>query len=404
MSLGKQNRPPVFPRSVRRLLAELVARPSVHPEADAGGTLPGEATLADWLATGLRRLGADVSLRPLAPGRPSVVAVFAPHARPQSTVLLMPHLDTVGVTGMTVPPFQLTRASGDRWHGRGACDTKGPLAALLTALAAPATLIAIARGTTRWILAATAGEEQGSLGARSLLADGLRADFAVALEPTDLQVVHAAKGLLRVWLDIPGRTAHASRPERGVNAIYRSLPLMTAIRDELAPWLAARVHPVLGRGSANLGIVRGGEELNIVPGHCRLGVDLRLHPGVPIAVALARLRALMRRHTRGATLTIHQSGQPFVTSRREPWAVQVRAVGRGWRAADWFCDANVAAEFGIPAVAFGPGSIRQAHTRDEFILGSELEAGVNAFRRLLTSAPGHGVDASPPLPSCPPKR
>ncbi len=370
----------------RRLLAEMVAIPSVHPEADVGGSVPGEAALAAWLADRLRRLGAAVRLHPLAPGRPSVVAVLEPAARATATVILMPHLDTVGVGGMSVPPFRLTRGACGRLHGRGACDTKGPAAALLAALASPAGARAILRGRTRWIVAATAGEEQGSLGAEVLFAGGLQADFVVALEPTGLRVVRAAKGLLRLWLDVPGKSAHGAHPERGLNAVYRALPLVEAIRDRLAPWLAAHRHPLLGRGTVNLGVLRGGAELNLVPDLCRVGLDIRLPPGLPAAEVVARVRALIAGHSPSAALTVHRSAPSFVTPVQDPWARRLRRVGRGWDAVPWFCDANFASAHGIPAVAFGPGDIRQAHTRDEFILASDLAAGEAAFRRFLCPA------------------
>jgi len=364
----------------------MVAIPSVHPEADAGGSAPGEAAMAAWLAEQLRRLGAAVRLSLLAAGRPSVVAVFEPAGRPAAAVILMPHLDTVGVGGMSVPPFALTPGRGGRLHGRGACDTKGPTAALLAALASPAGARAIRRGRTRWILAASAGEEQGSLGAEALFAGGLRADFAVALEPTRLRVVRAAKGLLRLWVEVPGKSAHGAHPDRGINAVYRALPLVEAIRDDLAPWLAAHRDPLLGRGSVNLGVLRGGAELNLVPDRCRLGLDIRLPPHLPAAAVIARVRVLLAACCPTAALTVHRSAPPFVTPVRNPWAQRLRRVGRGWDSVDWFCDANLASAHGIPAVAFGPGDIRQAHTRDEYILASELEAGAAAFRSFLCDA------------------
>ena len=371
---------------VRRLLAEMVALPSVHPEAAAGRSVPGEAAVAAWMTDRLQRLGAAVRLHPLAAGRPSVVAVLEPAARATATVILMPHLDTVGVDGMSVPPFQLTRGVDGRLHGRGACDTKGPTAALLAALASAAGARAIVRGRTRWIVAASAGEEQGSLGAEALFAGGLRGDFVVALEPTRLRVVRAAKGLLRVWIEVPGRAAHGAHPERGLNAVYRALPLAESVRDRLAPWLAAHRHPLLGPGSVNLGVFCGGAEFNLVPDRCRLGLDIRLPPQLPAAKVVSRLRALIAEHCPSAKLTVHRSAPSFVTSIRHPWAKRLRCVGRGWDAVDWFCDANIASAHGIPAVAFGPGDIRQAHTRDEFILGSELEAGEAAFRSFLSGA------------------
>ncbi len=367
--------------SVQKILSDLVSIPSVHPEADAGGTPPGEAAMAQHVATLLRKFGADVRLQTLAPGRTSVVGVFETSRRAESTVALVPHLDTVGVDGMTVPPFRLTR-QGSQLHGRGACDTKGPMAALLAAVGNWARSRRRSESSVRWIVAATAGEEQGSLGAEALMASGFSADFAVALEPTQLRVVSAAKGLLRVWIDVPGRAAHGATPQRGKNAMFAALPLIAALRDEVAPALAARVHPVLGRASLNLGIVSAGSGLNVVPANCRLGLDLRLHPDCGYDDAMQLVRAAVAAHAPKARITLHRQGPSFVTDRGLPWARHLRRVGRGWATADWFCDGNVFSTR-IPSVAFGPGRIEQAHTRDEFIEEGELEAGVVAFRRLL---------------------
>lgn len=369
----------------RKILRELVAVPSVHPEADPGGSVPGEAAMADCMTALLRGLGADVERQSLAPGRPTVVGVFEPRRRARATVAFAPHLDTVGVRGMTVPPFALTARAG-RLHGRGACDTKGPTAALLAAFGRWTRSVEAREGDIRWIVAATAGEEQGSLGAQALVRKGFRADFAVALEPTDLRVVHAAKGILRLWIEVPGKAAHGARPERGVNAVYRALPLLQALRDELAPALAARRHPVLGGCSLNLGVVQGGGELNLVPALCRLGLDIRWHPGFPAAEIGGLVRAAVRRHAPRARILPHREGSSFVTGRDEPWARRLRRAGRGWAAADWFCDANIFAGAGTPAVAFGPGSIRQAHTKDEYILVRELEAGAAAFGKFMADA------------------
>jgi acetylornithine deacetylase/succinyl-diaminopimelate desuccinylase-like protein len=374
----------------QKILRELVAFPSVHPEADPGGTVPGEAAVAGWVANFLRGIGADVSTQEdIAPGRPTVIGVFEPARRARATIVFAPHLDTVGVRGMTVPPFKLTARAG-RLHARGACDTKGPMAAMLAAVARWAKSPARRASDIRWIVATTAGEEQGSLGAWALVRNGFRADFAVALEPTDLRVVYAAKGVLRVWIEVPGRAAHGSKPERGDNAVYRALPLMQALKDEVGPALKAQRDPVLGGCSLNLGIAQGGGELNLVPAQCRLGLDIRVHPSFSMKQVVPLLRAAIARHAPRARMSIHREGPPFITARTQPWAKELRACARGWATADWFCDANVFASHGTPAVAFGPGSIAQAHTRDEFILARELEAGTAAFGAFMTRAEREG--------------
>jgi acetylornithine deacetylase/succinyl-diaminopimelate desuccinylase-like protein len=360
----------------------MVAVPSVNPDGDAGGSEPGEAQMGSWMARHLRKLGADVELRWLAPGRPNVIGVFEPARPAMATVCFAPHLDTVGVAGMTVAPFTLTRRAS-RLHGRGACDTKGPTAALLWALRQWTRSSAARRSAVRWIVAATAGEEEGSAGAQALVRSGFHADFAIALEPTRLRVVHAAKGILRLWIETHGRAHHGAQPHRGDNAIYRMLPLAIALRDTLAPELAARRHPVLGAASLNLGVLQGGRDINIVPDRCRVGLDIRLHPGLGTDEVLGRIRALCREHAPRARVEVYRAGPSFVTERSHPWARALRCVGCGWAKADWFCDANIFAGAGISAVAFGPGDIAQAHTKDEFIREAELAAGAEAFGRLL---------------------
>lgn len=386
-----------FPATLTRLLADLVACPSVTLEADPQG--PGEAAMAEVMENLLRALGADVQRTLLAPGRPNVIAVWEPARPARATILFAPHLDTVGIAGMSVPPFRLT-ARGGRLHGRGTCDTKGPTAALLWALRQWTRRPANARGSVRWVFAATAAEEEGSRGAASLVQQGMlrpsgaakrgkgfAPDFAVALEPTDLRVVHAAKGVLRLWIDTRGRAAHGARPELGQNAIAQMLPVADALLRDVAPALAAKRHPELGPATLNLSLISGGTGINVVPDHCRIGVDIRVHPGCPASFVLERVKAVCASQSPAAMLTVHNNLPSFETSRRHAWAARLRRTSaRGWAAAPWFCDANILGAAGIPSVAFGPGSIAQAHTRNEYITQRELEAGAAAFLRFLQAA------------------
>lgn len=370
---------------VQTVLRDLVSLPSVSPEGDSAGTLTGEKAVADYASALLRKLGADVSVKDVEPGRPNVLAVFEPAGPATATVALVPHLDTVGVAGMTVPPFTLTRRHG-RLYGRGSCDTKGPFAALLSALGAWVHSPDRRRSRTRWVVAATMGEETGGIGAKALIADGFLPDFAIALEPTGLKVVHANKGVLRVWLETTGRAAHGSTPEAGRNAIYPLLPFAAAVERSLPRKLARRPHPLLGPATVNLGVIAGGQELNIVPDRCRVGLDIRTHPQCDNAHVLNLLDTLRRKLAPQASLQLFRDGPSYVTPRTHPWARRLRRCGSGWAVANWFCDANYFAAAGVPAVAFGPGSIAQAHTRDEFITERALADGVQAFRKLLALA------------------
>jgi acetylornithine deacetylase/succinyl-diaminopimelate desuccinylase-like protein len=340
--------------------------------------------MAEWVAAFFTKLGADVEKRDISPGRPNVLAVFEARAtKAARTVIFAPHLDTVGVTGMTVPAFQLT-SRGGRLYGRGACDTKGPTAALFSALHYWSKSKQRLRSGVRWMVAATAGEEQGSLGAEFLCKRRLSADFAIVLEPTGLRVVYAAKGVLRARVAASGRAAHASAPHRGLNAIYRLMPLMEEIRGPLAGQLAARVHPVLGAATVNLASVHGGKELNVVPASCAIGLDFRTHPGCTGDDVIAMLDAAVSTRCPGARIEILRNRASFVADRKNGWAARVRRSSKGWATADWFCDANIFNQFGIPAIAFGPGSIEQAHTKNEYIEERSLAEGARAFWRILS--------------------
>ncbi|MBX3738781.1 MAG: M20/M25/M40 family metallo-hydrolase [Candidatus Didemnitutus sp.] len=375
-----------MPVSLPALLAELVALPSVSPEGDSDGTAPGEAALAAHLANLLRELGAQVRLTEVQPGRPNLVARFPSRDRRAPVVALVPHLDTVGVAGMTVPSFRATVSRG-RLHGRGACDTKGPMAAALWGLAAWLRTPAARSSHVTWVFAATMGEEELSTGASALCRAGFRADFAIALEPTDLKIVHAAKGVLRVWVDAAGRAAHGATPHRGRNAAYRLLPFLDACAHRLAPQFARRAHPLLGGASLNVGVVRAGGELNIVPDAATAGLDVRTHPAFDNTSALRALRGAAR----GLRLRVHRQGPAFALERSHPWLRRLAPHANGFLRVPWFSDANVFNAHGIPAVAFGPGSIAQAHTKDEFITLAALERGGRAFQQLIAD-----LSARPP--------
>jgi len=373
------------PKLTRRILSELVSLPSVHPDAHSGGTRPGEALVGAWVASHLAKLGADVETRELSPGRPNIIAVFDTVGKPKRTVMFAPHLDTVGVLGMTIPPFRLT-AKGGRLFGRGACDTKGPTAALFSALEHWSRSKERSRTNVRWMVAATAGEEQGSLGAEFLCKKGLKADFAIALEPTNLRVVTAAKGILRVKITLTGRAAHGSAPQRGINAVYGMMPLISEIRGNFSRSLASAQHPVLGRATVNLGSIVGGGELNVVPARCTIGLDIRTHPACTGAAILRLLRTAVSDFASTASIEVICNRPAFVTNREGEWTRRVRRAAAGWATADWFCDANVFNSHGIPSVAFGPGSIDQAHTKDEFMTERELDLGAESFLKILLSS------------------
>ena len=362
------------------LLQAFVRVGSVNPTGDPGTTETGEARLAESVAGCLEALGARVEVRDVLPGRPNVLGRF-PSDRPgKPKLLLCPHLDTVSVRGMTVEPFAAERRDG-KVYGRGACDTKGTMAAMLWALADLGPDVA-RLGHEVWF-AGLMGEEAGNEGAAALAAEFADADFALVGEPTECQIVHTTKGVTWLRLTTRGRAAHSASPHLGENAIYRMADAVRAVRDDLLPALAAEPDPVLGAATASVGMIRGGSKINIVPEACSVELDLRTVPAQNREGFVAEVTALLRRGCPDLGVEFIRGHRPLYTRPDHPCIRALEAAGGRCVGAPWFCDGSVLAEAGIPSVAAGPGSIAQAHTADEWLREDDLRAGVAFYGDFL---------------------
>src|SRR5438132_5025834 len=238
-----------------RLLRDLVARPSVNPIGrDLHGPGIYEHQVTAYLEEFFRGLGVPFERQALSPQLDSIVArCDAPGAR--RTLLLEVHQDTVPIDGMTIDPFGAKIENG-RLYGRGACDIKGGMAAMLAAFAR--LVREKPRGSMNVILACTVDEEFTFLGVQRLVRDGVRADFAVVAEPTQMHIVNAHKGAVRWHMTTTRRSCHSSNPDLGINAIYRIgqiLPLIARYADKLK---ASRIDPLLGPATLSVGRIEGG--------------------------------------------------------------------------------------------------------------------------------------------------
>lgn len=367
------------PQTAVELLQALIRIPSVNPEGDPGTAHTGELAIAEWLAGWMRCEfpKARVELREVLPGRPNLVVRFSDSGGTKPRLLFAPHTDTVSVGGMIIDPFSGDVRDGRVW-GRGASDTKGTMAAMLWALRDLRGRLP-ELGQEIWF-AGLCSEEAGQYGARALAA-GERFDFVIAGEPTGLDAVVALKGSLWLTLTTRGRAVHAAEPQRGDNAIYKMADILRFIRDELAVELAKRDHPMLGRTTVSVGTVKGGSKINIVPDVCLAEVDIRYLPGDETILERVskRLRSICE------DLAIEEtSSRPMITDQSHPVIGLLEKCGSRCVGAPWFSDAGVFAEAGMPAIALGPGSIAQAHTRDEWIAVEDLERGVGFLRGFLS--------------------
>jgi acetylornithine deacetylase/succinyl-diaminopimelate desuccinylase family protein len=371
-----------------KLLRELIALPSVNPAfSPASDPRAGEQRVADFLAAIAARAGLDVEFQEVFPGRSNLLARLAPTGRPRQRILLAPHMDTVG--GESLEIFQPHEKNG-RLHGRGACDTKGSIAAMFAALCE------LARSPqrpqeTEIVFAGLVDEENGQGGSRALVAKGFKADLAIVGEPTRLQVVTAHKGDLWLQLETRGKAAHGSRPELGKNAVHEMARIVDLFEKSYAARLRKRRHPLLGHPTISVGTIAGGSQPNIVPDRCRISIDRRTIPGETETGVRREIKSLLNQHGLSATLlNIRNAPCPALETNLKLSLVKQFLTNAGQTkpvGVHYFCDAAVLGSGGIPSVVFGPGDIAQAHTTDEWVALRQLEEGTRMLLRFLQSLP-----------------
>ena len=370
-----------------KLLAELIALPSVNPAfLPSRHPYAGEKDVADFLASVAARAGLEVEYQKVLPGRSNFIARLLPSQPARQTILLAPHLDTVVADSTQFIP---QRKNG-RLYGRGACDTKGSVAAMLIALFELAAAKSRPR-ETEFVFAGLVDEENAQVGSRALAASGFKADLAIVGEPTQLQVITAHKGSLWLELTTRGRAAHGASPHLGKNAVHEMARVVDLLETVYAAQLRKHRHPLLGTATVNVGRISGGTQPNIVPDHCVISIDRRMLPGETETSVRRELMTLLRAKGLSATIATAKLAPavPLETNTELPLVRQFldSAGQKKTLGVDYFCDAAVLAAGGIPSVVFGPGNIAQAHTSNEWISLAELERGKNLLLRFLRTMP-----------------
>lgn len=364
-----------------RLLRRLVRIPSVSPDDDPGTTRTGEAKLAVFLKGWLERIGGQVRLHEIEPGRPNLLSRFPiPSSRRKARVLFLPHLDTVSVAGMSVPPFAAD-IRRNRIYGRGATDTKGPMAAMLMALKNH--LRDHPQSRIEWHFGASMGEESGCRGARILAQKKHDYDLVIVAEPTDCKIVHAHKGCLWLSLSVRGKAGHISTTSHADNAIHSLAPLLHHLNGGLDSWLESFRHPELGTPTCQATVIRAGTKANICPAKATVTIDLRTVPGMTSKVVRQHLSSLPGFDSGKMKLSVLTEAPPLWTDPDLPLLRRIEPATVGLTTAPWFCDASCFGAVGTPAIALGPGSIHQAHTKDEFISLPALEKGYRCYRNIM---------------------
>ncbi len=364
---------------------DLIAIPSVN--AMGGACSPpeiySEREMARYVERFVSGLGIATEIIAARDEHPNVMARM--DGETDETIVLEAHMDTVSHLNMTVDPFDPKMENG-RLYGRGACDTKASLATYLYAMEW------LARHKVKpgrnLILLAVHSEEYNFGGIRECVEKGLKADLAVVGEPTSLNIIHAHKGVCRFTLETTGKNAHGALPWLGENAILEMADVLQALKSHEKS-LRRLVHPDLGCATINAGTIDGGLAVNIVPDRCRLRIDRRLLPGETAASVMAGLKKELPRNRRLTVSGPELFAPAMHTPREAPvCALLQRACRRAGvdarlETAHFATDASVLCAAGIPSVVFGPGSIEQAHTPDEYIETEQIEQAAMIILNLL---------------------
>jgi succinyl-diaminopimelate desuccinylase len=371
-----------------KTLSDLIRINSINPAYPAGRA---EAEIQHYVVNFFHRHGISAQQQLVMPNRPNVIA-SVPGRDPSRRIVFEAHCDTAGIEGMTIPPFEPELKDG-RMYGRGSCDTKAGLAALMCAL------IDLKRSCETpacevWVVASV--DEEHSYRGVLKLCENLRAAAAVVSEPTQLRMAVASKGCLRWSIVVQGKAAHSSKPYLGLNSITHMCRILNIFERD-SERLCAKQHPLLGSPTVNVGTIQGGTQVNIVPETCSVEIDRRLIPGeTPDEVFFYYKTVLEDLQSRYPEWNV-TIGPPSL----EDWPLETPAdsaivlrtsavLGDAGLVPEpvgvpFGSDASKFSRAGIPSIVLGPGSIDQAHTVDEYIELEQVEQAFVVYRELMKS-------------------
>lgn len=378
------------------LTRDLVRIPSVNPPGE-------EQEVAGFYAERMRKLGLEVTVFDVKPGRPNVVGVYRGGDGP--TIMFNGHLDVVppgDIKSWSRDPFGGQIENG-RIYGRGSTDMKGGLAAMLTMVEAIKESGIGIKGNI--MLTGVMDEESGGEGTQVLIRKGYKADMCVVAEPTELKVLIAHKGNL--WLEVTtfGKAVHSStvrskNPRVGLNAIYKMNKITSAMEKYLLE-LEKRPHPLVGNPTVSVGTISGGTKTNVVPDKCTITLDRRLLPGETHEQAREEIDQILDK-LRQEDPELKIEIRPILTRPATQVSPDERIVKIGREAVAAVTGNDPGAtgfpagtdlaylinDAKIPGIVLGPGSLSLAHNVNEYIEIDEIVKATKIFAHITLKALG----------------
>jgi len=365
---------------VAQLCHDLVRYKTINPPGD-------ELALVNFVLEYLRLLGFEGELVPHAENRASGIARLRGSGE-LPALMFNGHADVVPVGNQPwrFDPFSGEIAEGKVW-GRGSCDMKGGIAAMLVAARSVALTQQKLLGDL--VFSITAGEEVNMLGARVLA--GLPSlgplQAIIISEPTTNCIALAERGVLWPEISTHGKTAHGSTPELGINAISMMLLLLKEIEEMEIPFTP---HPLLGNMTRSLNIIQGGVQTNVVPDSCSVMYDFRTVPGQDHPAIIAQIEAVIQQLEQRvkdfkATVKLIHDLPPAETAPDHPAVLKFQAAASEalgkpveTQVMKFATEASIfVPALNVPTIVLGPGLPGLAHQPDEYV---EIDKMVEAAR------------------------
>ncbi len=385
------------PNNVLDLLAKMISFDSVN-EYTSGVDFP-ERTMMEFLEEIAKGWGLETSRLPIPASALAAsynLLITYEVSKTAQWLVFESHADTVSVDGMTVNPFHGLIKDG-LIYGRGACDTKGSGAGMLWALKEYMQLSAC---TNNIAVLFVTDEEATKTGTTAFVQTQLEhLDWTpagvIVGEPTLCQPVVAHNGVIRWKVSTKGVAAHSSNPSNGQSAISAMSKLILEFEKEYCSKISL-THPLTGQAACSVNTISGGTAVNIIPDFCEIEIDRRTLPGEDSEQVLKEMKAVLDSISlRDPTILIGTS-TPFVDYQLDPtvnreFALQISEIliemgfSGEQSGAGYGTDASTYSKAGIPAVVIGPGSINQAHTKDEWLEIAELDKSVSVYKQIMKS-------------------